>query len=115
VPLRQQLEPVLRQRLLQVLERLLDTLEVLREGLVEAVEVLLVLDQRGAREEIEVVDAEAGDAALQRLEQREVFGDRGRYARLTQRVEKRRQREEKRGRSPISGHGEPELGEPERK
>jgi len=55
VPFGQELQPILGQRLLQVLERLLDALEVVRERLVEAVEVLLVLDQRRAREEVEVV------------------------------------------------------------
>jgi hypothetical protein len=51
----------------------LDALEVLAEGLVELVVVRLVLDQAGAREVIELVDAVAGDVLLQRLEQGEEF------------------------------------------
>ncbi len=71
----------------------LDALEVGAERAVELVEVLLVLDQDGAREVVEVVDApavfglRADDARLQRLQQGEVFLDRHRQLAGAQRVE----------------------------
>ena len=57
VPPGQLLQPVGGQFLLQQVEGLLDALEVMREGLVETVEVLLVLDQRGTRKKVEIFDA----------------------------------------------------------
>ncbi len=62
----------------------LDALEVGGEGAVELVEVLLVLDQRGAGQVIEVVDragvglARADHVGLQRLQQRQELLDRDR-------------------------------------
>jgi hypothetical protein len=54
---------------------LLDALEVLAEGLVEAVEEGFVLDQRAAAEEVEVFHAVPAEAGLQGLEQgQELFG-----------------------------------------
>jgi hypothetical protein len=86
------LEPVERHFLGEVGEHL-HALEVGGEGAVELVVVLLVLDQRGAREIVEVVEAVRAvgvrphHVGLQRLEQREVFLDRDRQLGRTQRVE----------------------------
>jgi hypothetical protein len=46
-----------------------DALEVLAEGAIELVEVGLVLDQNGAREDVEVVETVLDDVLLQRFEQ----------------------------------------------
>jgi len=54
-------------------ERLLDALEVRGKCTIEAIEVLLILHERRACEPVEVVHAEARDAGLERLEQRQVL------------------------------------------
>ena len=71
-------EPLLRDLAVQRVEELLHSLEVGAEALVEAVEVPLVLHERRAREVIEVVHAQHGDPALERLEQGQVLVDRDR-------------------------------------
>ena len=82
----------------------LDTLEVGGEGAVELVVVLLVLHQRGAREVVEIVEAEGAvgvgtdDIGLQRFKQGQVFLDRYRQLRRTQGVEE------------VDQHGESLLG-----
>lgn len=52
---------------------LLDALEVLPKGLVEAVEMGFVLDQAGAGEEVEIFHAVLAKARLQAFEQSEEF------------------------------------------
>src|SRR5262245_44716837 len=54
----------------------LEALEHVAEDAVELVEVALVLDQRGAREVVEVLDPAAGEILLHRLHQREIFAQR---------------------------------------
>ena len=58
----------------------LDALEVLAEGAVELVEVRLILDQHGAREDVEIVDAVFDDVLLQCFEQVKELLDRNRQA-----------------------------------
>src|SRR6185295_2790916 len=65
----------------------LDALEVVREREVEAVEVGLVLDQREARERVEVLDAAVDHAAVERLEQRQELLDARRDTGLADREE----------------------------
>ena len=72
-------------------ERLLDALEVLRERAVEAIEMLLVLHHRGAGEVVEIVDAVLGHPRVERLEQREVLGQRDGDAGFADGVEELRQ------------------------
>jgi hypothetical protein len=77
------LEPL--QRHVDVYARdVLDALEVRAEGLVELVEVALVLDEGGARQVVELVDRVRDHVLLERLEQGQVFLDRDRQLRLTQ-------------------------------
>ena len=52
--------------------------EAVSEDPVEAVEMALVLDQRGAREEIEILDRKGRDPLLHRLHQGQVFAQRDR-------------------------------------
>ncbi len=67
----------------------LDALEAMPEHPVEAVEMPLVFDQRGAREKIEFLDVEHGDAPFHRLHQGEVLAQRDRHFCLAQFGEKR--------------------------
>ncbi|MPM87405.1 hypothetical protein SDC9_134501 [bioreactor metagenome] len=75
----QRLAQPFQRKLLAQVGNHLHALEVGRERAVELVEVLLVLDQDGAREVIKIVQAPAvlglgaDDARVQRLQQREVF------------------------------------------
>jgi hypothetical protein len=65
-------QPVLGNHRLEAGQRL-DPLEVLAEGAIEAVVEGFVLDQDGARQQVEIVEAGADQARLQRLEQRQQF------------------------------------------
>ena len=66
----------------------LDALEVTAEREVEAVEMLFVLDQAGARQRIEIIERKRHDARVERLEQREKFARRdGQLARLEMKEE----------------------------
>ena len=71
------LQPFVGNRAARVEQRF-DALEVAAEGEVEAVEVLLVLDQRRAGERVEVVDRQRHDALVQRLDQRQELARRDR-------------------------------------
>src|SRR5579875_22792 len=53
--------------------------EALSEDAVEAVEMALVLDERGARQKVEALDIVPGDALVHRLQQGQVFAQRYRY------------------------------------
>ena len=64
------------------LERLrhqVETLEDVAEHVVELVEVALVLDQRGARQVVEILDPAFGEVGLHRLHQRQIFLQRHRH------------------------------------
>jgi hypothetical protein len=61
------------------------------EHAVELVEVALVLDQRGARQIVEVLDPPAGEIGIHRLHQGQVFAQRHRDAGGFQLMEKRDQ------------------------
>src|SRR4051812_242149 len=54
------------------------------EDAVETVEMAFVLDQRGARQEIEFVDVEPRDPVAHRLHQRQELAQAGRYLRGAQ-------------------------------
>ena len=84
-------QPLGRDLLAESRERLLDALEVRRECAIEAIEVFLVLHHRRAGEVVEVVDAVTGDARFERLQQRQVLGQRYGDARFAQREEEARQ------------------------
>src|SRR5690606_19508414 len=71
----------------KVVERL-EILEVQREGAVELVVVALVLDQRGAREQVKVVDAAEHDVLVQPFQQRQQLLDGDRNAPLLEGKEK---------------------------
>ncbi|CAM2160920.1 hypothetical protein PT2222_90138 [Paraburkholderia tropica] len=80
------LEPVLGN--LERLRRLLlDAAEIRAERLIEAVEILLVLHERHAREKVEVVERGRDHALLERFHEREVLLDGDRQLRVAQRVE----------------------------
>src|SRR5207244_11925757 len=66
----------------------LDPVEALPEHPVEAIEMTLVLDQRGARQEIELVDVEARDSLPHRLQEAEELAQRRRDLRGAQFEEK---------------------------
>ena len=57
-----------------------EPLEHVAEHAVELVEVALVLDQRGARQIVEVLDPARGEVLVHRLHQREIFAQRHRHA-----------------------------------
>jgi hypothetical protein len=57
------------------------------EDAIELVEIALVLDQRGARQIVEVLDPAAGEVLLHRLHQREIFTQRHRHTGRFQLVE----------------------------
>ena len=59
----------------------LDALEDVRKHLVEAVDVALVLHQRGAREVVKALDVELHQPGIHALEQRQVLAQRDRNAR----------------------------------
>ena len=86
-------QPLSRDLLAEVSD-VLDALEVGGESAVELVEVLLVLDQRGARQVVKVVDragvglARTDHVGLQRFEQCQEFLDRHRQFGGAQGVEK---------------------------
>ena len=79
-------QPLERDVLAEVGEQL-HALEVGRERAVELVEVRLVLDQRGARQVVELVDRRADDAGLDGVEQGQVLLDRDLQLGRAQRVE----------------------------
>ena len=79
VSLRQQLQP-LRRDLSRQTRKMLDAAEVLAEGLIEAVEMRLVLHQTRACEIVERLDGVIADVLAQRFQQRQVFL--GRYREL---------------------------------
>ena len=88
-------KPLLRDLPVQRVEQLLNALEVGPEALVEAVEMPLVLHERGPREVVEVVHAQQGDPALKRFEQGQVLGDRDRHvmpAKAEEEVDQHRRR-----------------------
>ena len=57
----------------------LETFEDVAEDLIEAIEVALVFHERRAREIVEILDAIAGDAGADGLEQRQVLFQRHRH------------------------------------
>jgi hypothetical protein len=59
------------------------------EHLIEAIEMPLVFDQRGAREKIELFEIKGGNAPFHRLHQGQVLAQRNRHLGLTQFREKR--------------------------
>ena len=59
----------------------LDALEDMRKDLVEAVDVALVLHQRGARQVVKALDVELHQPGIHALEQRQVLAQRDRHAR----------------------------------
>jgi hypothetical protein len=69
----------------------LDSLEAMPEHSIEAIEMALVFDQRGAREKVELLDIEGGDAPLHRLHQGQVFAQRDRHLGPAQLGEKRQE------------------------
>src|SRR6185369_7444101 len=71
------------------LEQFLRALEVRGERAVEAIEMPLVLDHAGARQEIEILGARLRELRFQRFEQRQELGDRDRHAGLAQLEEER--------------------------
>ncbi len=69
-------QPVLRQFLHQVGERILDALEIGPEDAIKTVEIGFVLDQKtGPGQVVEVVNALAGEPAPHRLEQGQELRD----------------------------------------
>ena len=80
-------QPLERDLAEDLVEQHLLATEVLTEDLVETIEVTFVLDQRGARQVVEAVDTETGNARFKRAEQAQVLGDRDRDVDLAQLVE----------------------------
>ena len=77
----QRLQPFLGQLRRVVFQRQVEALEDMAEDLIELVEVALVLHQRGAGEEIEILHLSLDDIGVQRFEQHEVLAQakRGRW------------------------------------
>ena len=77
-----------------------DALEVRAEREVEAVEVLLVLDEGEARQRVEVVERQRHHALVERLDQRQILT---RADRQLERLEVKEEVDEHRGSAPIAG------------
>ena len=74
-------------------DQALDAFEIRTERKIETVVQRLVLDQAGAREEIEIVDAAGYDVVLERVEEREELARRdGQLGRLQVKKEVDQQR-----------------------
>ena len=84
---RQPREPVLGQLPLQLGEYVLDALEMLGECSVEAVIVLFVLDQAGARQVVEALRGQLAQARLQGFQQGQQFRHGDRHSGLAQQEE----------------------------
>ena len=80
-------------------EHALDALEICTEREIETVVERLVLDQAGARQKIEVIDAGRYDVMLQRVEQRQKLARADRQLRRFEMQEKVDQQDRYRGRS----------------
>ena len=80
-------QPFLRDLRLDSIGQCGDALEHLAEDTVEAVEVALVLDEAGARQEVEFLDLASGDAGIEALEQGEILLQRDREAGALQGME----------------------------
>ena len=88
VILRELFQPLFGNQRRRALRQIGDASEVRAEHAVEFVVVRLVLDKARARQIVEIVDAPANHALVERFEQRQEFPDRNRQAALFEFQEK---------------------------
>ena len=89
--LRLAIQPIVRNVLNHVGERVLDTFEVGRKNAIETVELGFVFDEAGAGKKIKIIDAVIRQPALHRFMQCQKLGDRRIHAAVAKHVKKRDQ------------------------